>query len=154
MAHRVLAPINFIRKSAILCSDAKVSSVYDHRRTMRELDPRVCVRNPHTAQFYCLRGVSRSSIADFPSRPLCCTIRTPQRWPTGGGNNIQEDSAMPDVQVAPNSETRVYLNIAETADRSRLAQKDSLQLDQSSTAWATGGHLPCRAESRHSLADL
>lgn len=30
---------------------------------------------------------------------------------------------MLDVQISPNAETRDYLNIAETADRSRLAQK-------------------------------
>jgi hypothetical protein len=36
---------------------------------------------------------------------------------------IQEDSAMPDVQISPTVETRDYLNITETADRSRLAVK-------------------------------
>ena len=36
---------------------------------------------------------------------------------------IQEDSAMPDVQISPTAETRDYLNITETADRSRLAVK-------------------------------
>ena len=30
---------------------------------------------------------------------------------------------MPDVQVSPNLETRDYLNISETANRSRLAVK-------------------------------
>jgi hypothetical protein len=36
---------------------------------------------------------------------------------------IQEDSAMSDVQISPTVETRDYLNITETADRSRLAVK-------------------------------
>jgi hypothetical protein len=39
------------------------------------------------------------------------------------GTPIQEDSAMPDVQISPTAETREYLNITETADRSRLAVK-------------------------------
>jgi hypothetical protein len=30
---------------------------------------------------------------------------------------------MPDLQISPSHETRDYLNIAETADRSRLAPK-------------------------------
>ena len=90
----------------------------------REFNAKVCVRNLHTAHFWPSDG--RCALADrqLPLRSLICTIADRLR---GGGveveTQIQEDSAMPDVQISPTAETRDYLNITETADRSRLAVK-------------------------------
>jgi hypothetical protein len=93
-------------------------------RDVRELEAKVCVRNLHTAHFSLFVG--RALIADrqLPGWSLSCTVGMRQRC---GGvavtHQLRGTPQMPDVQVSPSPETRDYLNISETADRSRLAVK-------------------------------